>query len=112
MKGGLAAMMCALHDLRDQDQVRVRFVCVPDEESEEIDQRTSDLLVKAGYIGDFAITGEPTEPARRRAGQGRAGAADPGLRHLRARLDAVAGRQRGPEGDRRLPANRVHAVHP
>jgi succinyl-diaminopimelate desuccinylase len=60
MKGGLAAMMCALHDLRDQQDVRVRFVCVPDEESEEIDQRTSDLLVKACYIGDFAITGEPT----------------------------------------------------
>ena len=40
--------------------MRVRFVCVPDEESEEIDQRTSDLLVKAGYVGDFAITGEPT----------------------------------------------------
>ena len=53
-------MMCALHDLRDQDDVRIRFVCVPDEESEEIDQRTSDLLVKAGYVGDFAITGEPT----------------------------------------------------
>ena len=33
---------------------------MPDEESEEIDQRTSDLLVKAGYVGDFAITGEPT----------------------------------------------------
>jgi succinyl-diaminopimelate desuccinylase len=60
MKGGLAAMMCALYDLRGQDRVRVRFVCVPDEESEEIDQRTSDSLVKAGYIGDFAITGEPT----------------------------------------------------
>ena len=60
MKGGLAAMMCALHDLSSQDEVRVRFVCVPDEESEEIDQRTSDLLVKAGYVGDFAITGEPT----------------------------------------------------
>ena len=61
MKGGLAAMMCALQDLADQDAVRIRFVCVPDEESEEIDQRTSDLLVKAGYIGDFAITGEPTD---------------------------------------------------
>ena len=61
MKGGLAAMMCALQDLKDQDAVRIRFVCVPDEESEEIDQRTSDLLVKAGYIGDFAITGEPTD---------------------------------------------------
>jgi succinyl-diaminopimelate desuccinylase len=60
MKGALAAMMCALHDLATQDDVRVRFVCVPDEESEEIDQRTSDVLVKAGYVGDFAITGEPT----------------------------------------------------
>ena len=41
--------------------MRVRFVCVPDEESEEIDQRTSDVLVKAGHVGDFAITGEPTD---------------------------------------------------
>ena len=31
-------------------------------------------------------------------------------RPRRARLDAVARRQRGPEGDRRLPANRVDAV--
>jgi succinyl-diaminopimelate desuccinylase len=54
-------MMCALQDLRDQDQVRVRFVCVPDEESEEIDARTSDALVKLGHVGDFAITGEPTD---------------------------------------------------
>src|ERR687884_2825 len=61
MKGGLAAMMCALHDLSRQDEVRVRFVCVPDEESEEIDSRTSDELVKLGYTGDFAITGEPTD---------------------------------------------------
>src|ERR1700724_199296 len=37
MKGGLAAMMCALKDVTSQDQVRVRFVCVPDEESEELD---------------------------------------------------------------------------
>src|SRR5919109_2334489 len=34
MKGGLAAMMCATHDLAEQDDVRIRFVCVPDEESE------------------------------------------------------------------------------
>jgi succinyl-diaminopimelate desuccinylase len=61
MKGGLAAMMCALQDLATQDRVRVRFVCVPDEESEEIDSRTSDALVRAGHVGDFAITGEPTD---------------------------------------------------
>src|SRR3954449_12191420 len=60
MKGGLAAMMCALRDLSEQEQVRVRFVCVPDEESEEIDSRSSDALVRSGHVGDFAITGEPT----------------------------------------------------
>ena len=60
MKGGLASMMCALHDLTGQDAVRVHFVCVSDEESEEIEQRGSDYLVEEGYSGDFAITGEPT----------------------------------------------------
>src|SRR6201984_3765788 len=60
MKGGLAAMMCALKDLEDQDAVRVRLVCVPDEESEEIDQRSTDAFVAAGLGGQFAITGEPT----------------------------------------------------
>jgi len=60
MKGGLASMMCALHELTDQDKVRVHFVCVADEESEELQQRGSDYLVERGYTGDFAITGEPT----------------------------------------------------
>src|ERR687883_1666904 len=36
MKGGLASMMCALRDLADQRDVRVHFVCVSDEESDEI----------------------------------------------------------------------------
>src|SRR5215216_493994 len=60
MKGGLASMMCAIHDLAGQDAVRVHFVCVSDEETEEIEQRGSDYLVEKGYTGDFAITGEPT----------------------------------------------------
>jgi succinyl-diaminopimelate desuccinylase len=60
MKGGLAAMMLAVHDVSSQDRVRVHFVCVADEESEEIEQRGSDYLVEHGYVGDFAITGEPT----------------------------------------------------
>src|ERR687893_681097 len=60
MKGALAAMMCALRDVADQQAVRVRFVCVPDEESEDIERRTSDDLVRRGIVGDFAITGEPT----------------------------------------------------
>jgi succinyl-diaminopimelate desuccinylase len=60
MKGGLAAMMCALHDLAGERAVRVHFVCVSEEESEEVEQRGSDYLVQQGYVGGFAITGEPT----------------------------------------------------
>jgi succinyl-diaminopimelate desuccinylase len=61
MKGGLAAMMCAARDLAAQSAVRVHFVCVSDEESDEDDRRGSDYLVEKGYTGDFAITGEPTD---------------------------------------------------
>lgn len=61
MKGGLAAMMCALKDLEQQERVHVRFVCVPDEESEELDERSTDGIVERGLGGDFAITGEPTD---------------------------------------------------
>src|SRR6201996_2170895 len=38
MKAALAAMMCALKDVERQGAVRVRLVCVPDEESEEIEE--------------------------------------------------------------------------
>jgi succinyl-diaminopimelate desuccinylase len=61
MKGGLAAMMCATKDVTGQNRVRVRFVCVPDEESEELDERSTDDFVGRGLGGDFAITGEPTD---------------------------------------------------
>jgi succinyl-diaminopimelate desuccinylase len=60
MKGGLASMMCAMKDIDGQDAVRVRLVCVPDEESEETDERSTDAFVAAGLGGEFAITGEPT----------------------------------------------------
>jgi succinyl-diaminopimelate desuccinylase len=60
MKGGLASMMCAMRDLAGSDGVRVHFVCVSDEESEEVESRSTDALVKAGLKADFAITGEPT----------------------------------------------------
>jgi succinyl-diaminopimelate desuccinylase len=60
MKGGLAAMMCALKDVERQEGVRVRLVCVPDEESEEIEDRSTDGVVARGLGGNFAITGEPT----------------------------------------------------
>jgi succinyl-diaminopimelate desuccinylase len=61
MKGGLASMMIATRDLAGQRAVRVHFVCVPDEESDESDLRASDYVVQEGYTGDFAITGEPTD---------------------------------------------------
>jgi succinyl-diaminopimelate desuccinylase len=61
MKGGLAGMMVATVELATRTDVRVHFVCVADEESDETELRASDWLVKHGYVGDFAITGEPTD---------------------------------------------------
>ncbi len=61
MKGALAAMMCAVREAAEQDRVRVRFVCVPDEESDDVDNRSTDALVHEGLRGDFALTGEPTD---------------------------------------------------
>jgi succinyl-diaminopimelate desuccinylase len=61
MKGGLAAMMCAVHDVADNGKVRVRFICVPDEESDDLDFRCTEALVEEGLRADFAITGEPTD---------------------------------------------------
>src|SRR5437588_2680962 len=60
MKGGLAGRMRALKDIQGQDGARVRLICVPDEESGELDVRSSDAIVRGGFGGDFAITGEPT----------------------------------------------------
>src|SRR5437588_10046048 len=53
-------MRCALKDLERQTRIRVRLVVVPDEESAEIDERSTDAVVQRGLGGDFAITGEPT----------------------------------------------------
>jgi succinyl-diaminopimelate desuccinylase len=61
MKGGLAAMLLTLVAMRDQEAVRVRLGIVGDEESEEEAERGSDYLVDSGFLGDFAITGEPTD---------------------------------------------------
>ncbi len=61
MKGALAAMLFSLIDARDQSEVCVKFICVPDEESEDVDTRSTDTLVKEGLQADFAITGEPTD---------------------------------------------------
>ena len=61
MKGALAAMLLTTAAMRDQDRVRVRLGIVGDEESEEEAERGSDRLVDGGFVGDFAITGEPTD---------------------------------------------------
>jgi succinyl-diaminopimelate desuccinylase len=61
MKGALAAMLVTAAAMRDQDGVRVRLGIVGDEESEEEVERGSDHLVDSGFVGDFAITGEPTD---------------------------------------------------
>lgn len=61
MKGSLAAMLLAMHDMRDTTEVRIRMGVVPDEESEEEVERGSDQLVRDGFVGDFVITGEPTD---------------------------------------------------
>jgi succinyl-diaminopimelate desuccinylase len=61
MKGALAAMLVTAAAMRDQGGVRVRLGIVGDEESEEEAERGSDRLVDSGFIGDFAITGEPTD---------------------------------------------------
>jgi succinyl-diaminopimelate desuccinylase len=61
MKGALAAMLVVTAAMREQDAVRVRLGIVGDEESEEDAERGSDHLVDSGFVGDFAITGEPTD---------------------------------------------------
>ena len=61
MKGGLAAMMCAVNDVAANEHVRLRFICVPDEESEDVENRCTDALVQEGMRADFVITGEPTD---------------------------------------------------
>ena len=61
MKGAIAAMMVVTAAMRDQDSVRVRLGIVGDEESEDGEERGCDQLVDGGFIGDFAITGEPTD---------------------------------------------------
>jgi succinyl-diaminopimelate desuccinylase len=61
MKGALAALMCATVEAAEQDQLRVRLLCVPDEEAEDVTRRSTDTMVKDGLRADFALTGEPTD---------------------------------------------------
>jgi succinyl-diaminopimelate desuccinylase len=61
MKGAIAAMMLTTAAMCEQDRVRVRLGIVGDEEAEVEAERGSDHLVDSGFLGDFAITGEPTD---------------------------------------------------
>ena len=82
MKGALAALMLAIADLQQVEGVRVRLGIVPDEESEEEVERGSDLLVDEGFVGDFAITGEPTDML--------VGVAAKGVLAMRIRVEGTA----------------------
>ena len=59
----------------------MRFLCAPDEESEEIDSRSTDVLVRERLRGRLRDHRRADRPARRRPGQGRAGHAARGPRH-------------------------------
>ena len=82
MKGGLAALMLAMADLRDTAKIKVRLGIVCDEESEEEDDRGGEMLVDSGFRGDFAITGEPTDML--------VGVAAKGVLAMRIRVDGRA----------------------
>jgi succinyl-diaminopimelate desuccinylase len=82
MKGALACLLLAIADLRGQAGVRVRLGIVPDEESEEEVERGGELLVEEGFVGDFAITGEPTDML--------VGVAAKGVVAMRLRVDGLA----------------------
>jgi succinyl-diaminopimelate desuccinylase len=81
MKGALAAMLLAVADLRDSG-LKVRLGVVPDEESEEEVERGGDLIVSEGFLGDFVITGEPTDM--------HVGVAAKGVVAMRVRVDGRA----------------------
>lgn len=61
MKGGLSAMMVALSELQDEDleDTSVQLQIVSDEEVGG--NYCTAYLVNHGYLGDFAICGEPTQ---------------------------------------------------
>jgi len=62
MKGALAAMMYALEDLHVVGcDGTVELLIVPDEEREYGGPTGAEILIQNGHVGDFLITGEPTD---------------------------------------------------
>ena len=62
MKGALAAMMYAIEDLQKLGcEATVELLVVPDEEGEHGAKTGAEVLISNGHVGDFLITGEPTD---------------------------------------------------
>lgn len=62
MKGALAAMMYAMEDLHILGcEATVELLVVPDEEREYGGPKGAEVLIRHGHVGDFLITGEPTD---------------------------------------------------
>jgi succinyl-diaminopimelate desuccinylase len=60
MKGALAAMMCALHDVA-AERACACASCARPTRSPRTRRPLDDEMVRSGFVGDFAITGEPTD---------------------------------------------------
>ena len=92
-------MMGALQDLAAQDARAGALRRASRTRSRRrIDDRGSDFLIERGLHRRLRDHRRADRPAHRRPGEGRARDAPRGERHRGARLDAVAGRQRDPEG--------------
>jgi succinyl-diaminopimelate desuccinylase len=62
MKGALAGMMYAVEDLRSLGpEATVELLIVADEEWEHGGPTGAEILIGHGHVGDFLITGEPTD---------------------------------------------------
>ena len=62
MKGALAAMMYAVDDLSHLGcDATVELLIVADEEQEHGARTGAEVLIEHGHVGDFMITGEPTD---------------------------------------------------
>lgn len=65
MKGATAAMFTVMADLAAMDTplpIRVRLLCVPDEEDDKPKEvRGTEAAVQRGLVGDFVVCGEPTD---------------------------------------------------
>jgi succinyl-diaminopimelate desuccinylase len=62
MKGALAAMMYAVEDLNALGcDATVELLIVPDEEQEHGGPTGAEVLIEHGHVGDFLVTGEPTD---------------------------------------------------